>query len=97
MGVRARNVGKHDDVSQPGDFCFTVQNGVEGCAGLIYLCPCGCGIEGALTFRKGVNEDKHPAWDWDGNQAAPTLSPSIRRTVGCRWHGHLRKGVWESC
>lgn len=31
-----------------------------------------------------------PMWDFDGNAAAPTFSPSIN-CGGC-WHGHIRNG-----
>lgn len=32
-----------------------------------------------------------PTWDWDGNEAAPTLSPSIN-CGDCGWHGHIITG-----
>ena len=41
----------------------------------------------------------HPVWQWDGNQEAPTISPSILICVGDGfggrkelWHGWLRNG-----
>lgn len=40
--------------------------------------------------------EDHPAWEWDGNWEAPTLTPSIQRQGACNWHGHLKKGVFES-
>jgi hypothetical protein len=35
-----------------------------------------------------------PTWDWDGNEQAPTLSPSINcnGTGGCGWHGFIQAG-----
>ena len=62
---------------------------------LTYVCPCGCKewrqvpVEGALK------------WAWDGNEAAPTLTPSIlhvaNRAERCHWHGFLTAGVWKTC
>jgi hypothetical protein len=37
---------------------------------------------------------KTPAWKWDGNREAPTLSPSIN--VIDRWHGYLKAGKLET-
>lgn len=33
-----------------------------------------------------------PTWDWDKNESAPTLSPSIDCS-DCGWHGHIVKGA----
>lgn len=60
-------------------------------AGMIYCCPCGCGATGALAFRPHAS----PSWEWDGNNEAPTLKPSVHH-VG-HWHGWLTGGVWLSC
>lgn len=32
-----------------------------------------------------------PTWTWDGNEAAPTLSPSINCSE-CGWHGFIQNG-----
>jgi hypothetical protein len=37
-------------------------------------------------------------WTWDGNEEAPTLSPSVDCRVedgGCGWHGWIRAGKLE--
>lgn len=75
---------------RPGAFDFYTAEGRER-AGMIYICPCGCGATGALAFRPA----RSPSWEWDGNEEAPTLSPSVHH-VG-HWHGYLRAGIWESC
>jgi hypothetical protein len=34
-------------------------------------------------------------WDWDGNEEAPTLTPSINCNGGpssCGWHGFIQQG-----
>jgi len=36
----------------------------------------------------------YPAWNWDGNREAPTLTPSIN-VIGV-WHGYLRAGKLET-
>ena len=60
---------------------------------LQFVCPCGCGAVVLLPVST-VKADN--CWQWDGNVNLPTLSPSIQRTSGCRWHGYLRRGVFES-
>lgn len=42
-----------------------------------------------------VKTEGKPNWAWDGNEDAPTLSPSIHN-IG-HWHGFLRNGRFESC
>ena len=42
--------------------------------------------------------DARPAeliWNWDGNEAAPTVRPSIRCAI-TGWHGYLTAGRMES-
>lgn len=57
-------------------------------------CPCNCGTPLLLSLSKA----RRPRWsvstDWWGR---PTLSPSVRRTDGCRCHFWLRKGTVEWC
>ena len=66
-----------------GAVCFMGQDG------LAFKCPC-CGTEGYLPF-KGPGD----TWEWDGNTTAPTVTPSIRYTGGCLWHGWLKAGVFR--
>lgn len=68
--------------------------------GMAFGCPCGCGRTYGATWRPG-------GWSWDGNEQAPTVTPSL----GCypageslvgpdgtyHWHGYLRAGVFEEC
>jgi hypothetical protein len=62
---------------------------------LFYICPCGCGEHLSLPVKIGPwVQGASPCWGWDGNRDAPTLTPSIRRLNGCRYHGHLQAGVW---
>ena len=84
-----------DEITEPGSFSYFV-DGTDKIAGLLFLCPCGCGEKGSLDFRAN-NPDKHPSWMWDGNEDHPTLSPSVLKTSGCKWHGHLVAGVWKEC
>lgn len=67
-------------------------------SGITMVCPCGCGTQHYLPFRGApYTTDLGPAWGWDGNVEAPTLSPSVRMLTPCAWHGYLRAGFWESC
>lgn len=57
-------------------------------------CPSRCGTPLLLS----LNQARRPRWsvstDWWGR---PTLTPSVRRTDGCRCHFWLRKGMVEWC
>lgn len=55
---------------------------------LSFVCPCGCRDVVLVPIRQGAGN----SWDWNENMDAPTLKPSIFRTVGCRWHGYLTDG-----
>jgi hypothetical protein len=89
--VRATFVEDLDErLGVPGAFEFYVDKPGGALAGLIYVCPCGCGQQGALPFRRPAAA--RPSWIWDGNRQAPTLSPSVHH-VG-HWHGWLKNGFW---
>lgn len=65
--------------------------------GLMYCCPCGCQDWRMIGVIEGP--PKAHFWAWDGNETAPTLSPSIKHMPppqgGCSWHGHLEVGIWR--
>lgn len=48
-----------------------------------------------IHCREGPDLGSEKEWGWDGNMDCPTLTPSILNTG--EWHGHLVKGVLESC
>jgi hypothetical protein len=58
---------------------------------LHYACPCGCGDCGSVPVKVGYGG---PHWVWSGDLVNPTLTPSIQKTTGCRWHGYLTNGEW---
>jgi hypothetical protein len=98
MEVTAHEVKDWDDMKNPGDFiyesAFAVQaDGKDEPAGIVFLCPCGCGAHRAARFG-GIN---HPTWTWNGDKEKPTLTPSLLSTTGCKWHGYLTEGVFRSC
>lgn len=62
---------------------------------ILFVCPCGCGSLSNLPIKTG--EKTAHSWSWDGNETQPTLSPSIRQMIGCKYHGHLIQGVWSFC
>lgn len=77
----------------PGAFQYYVDEKDGPISGMIYVCPCGCGAQGALKFRdRGREPGERPSWIWDGNEDMPTLEPSVHH-VG-HWHGWLRNGEW---
>jgi hypothetical protein len=76
----------------PGSAKWAVnQEGVP--AALLFVCPCGCGA----LCHVNVTPGSASGWGWDFNTVAPTLTPSILRTMGCRWHGYLTAGEWRPC
>lgn len=100
MGVTARRVDDIDAAGNvPGAFEYYAE-GDRAVAGMVYICPCGCGSHGDLPFRPAT--PAHPSWQWDGNREAPTLDPSVHDIyrkdgqIKTHWHGWLRKGVWTS-
>jgi hypothetical protein len=67
-------------------------NGTDGAvAGLTFVCPCGCGNVGHVPVREGYGGH---VWKWNGDRKEPTLTPSIQRTSGCKWHGFLNDGLF---
>lgn len=54
--------------------------------------PCSGGRFSRCILKITTGEAKHPVWHWDGNEEAPTLTPSIGCEHRCGWHGHLTKG-----
>jgi len=86
--VIAKRVDDIDEAKEAGSFEYFVAGDNEP-AGVIYLCPCGCGQIRSLDFKPHGS----PSWDWDGNVEKPTLTPSVH-WIG-HWHGFLRNGVWE--
>ena len=62
-------------------------------ASLIFTCPCGCGVIAAAAVHL---HESGTGWKWNGNRNQPTLTPSVQRTDGCKWHGYLIMGAWTS-
>lgn len=87
--VTAELVNDIDVSKKPGAIEYFTST-ERGIAGLLFKCPCGCGLMGALDFRP----HESPSWDWNGDKEKPTLTPSVH-TPG-HWHGFLTDGVWRS-
>jgi Family of unknown function (DUF6527) len=66
---------------------------------LAFVCPgCQSGDDSTGLHMLPVNSTaKSPAWTWDGNLEAPTLSPSILTHVGPEsvCHSFLTAGVFS--
>ena len=75
-------------IEKPGDFCF----GPE--LDYIYLWLPGTNGPDAIQIQRG-SPGGNRVWGWDGNQEAPTLTPSIHARG--QWHGYLRSGRLASC
>lgn len=92
-----------DDGGLPGQFAYYVHySDKERVAGLLFICPCGCGELQSVGFHTPVAGER-PLWHWDGNREKPTLTPSINilqlndkgERIGEHWHGYLTAGRWR--
>ena len=66
-------------------------------AGLNFQCPCGCGDLLGIRFLNDKGQVDSTCWTFDGNDAEPTCTPSIKHTDRCQWHGFLTKGYFTTC
>ena len=76
----------------PGAYLIDAGPAELGFATIIYVCPCGCGEKNSLPIATG--EKKPQYWQWNGELTNVTLTPSIKRMDGCKYHGFLTKGEW---
>jgi len=60
---------------------------------VVFVCPCGCGA----TIGLNLLADASPRWRLHEHSVGPTLSPSVRRTTGCKSHFVLRRGWITWC
>ena len=110
MEVKASKVDKFSDMKHPGDYQYYSQKGVDGHAGIIFVCPCGKHsgeptgmIEGKLATNgiRALPFENAPGigakWNWNGSEEMPSLTPSILDISECHWHGFLTDGVFRSC
>jgi len=83
---------------QPGYFEFQPTLDPSKPVYMQYNCPCGCGSPGILRVLRPIDAPHDSnTWGWDGDEKSPTLSPSIRRLIHCKFHGHLQNGQWSTC
>lgn len=72
---------------------------------ITFGCPCGSAttenlhdynvyLQITVPGDNSQSRGNQPAWQWDGNWEAPTLTPSIQRHGACNWHGFLRGGAF---
>jgi len=98
MEVKAERVESFDTLKQPGQFILTSRIGKDAHTGMLFVCPCGCGEMGGISFDVPEAEGlSGPKWQWDGDEHSPTVKPSIRKVGGCGWHGYLTAGVFVQC
>lgn len=82
--------------AKPCRFGFECPRGRGRCEGLLIV---GADLGGGKVAQRGA---KGPhMWDWNGDFAAPTFTPSIncrthtdagRPAAGCGWHGWITAG-----
>lgn len=106
--VKANRVAGWDELKSPGDFCFMEQHG-NPFGRIVFYCPCGtCGKHYSCSIPIVKGSKQPSAWEWDGNEDSPTITPSIFRHLDiaahgdtpahkCEWHGFLTAGIFRSC
>lgn len=72
--------------------------------GISFNCPCGCDRRCFVPFKNpldgGPDYGLRPDGGWQraGNTFDTlTLTPSVQRLDGCRWHGWITNGEARSC
>lgn len=80
----------------PGEIQYCCIVNTDQICGMTFCCPCGCGDVSYLAFANNEYSTE-PCWQWNGEEEAITLKPSILRTVECKWHGWLTDGVFVEC
>lgn len=95
-GTRRKDIDDLIDNGETGDFCF--QKTKTGLT-LWLKVPTSkddTRSDSARVVRLPLTDTQGgPTWTFDGNQDAPTLSPSVR--VRGMWHGFLKNGELETC
>src|SRR6185312_12534615 len=103
-GVKAREIPAFPEpideqaryFGRPGDMIRSLRHNARGLTwGFLIACP-GCGQFGAVPIFPAEG----PRWEVTEGAADDvttlTLSPSVLKHC-CGWHGHLKRGVFESC
>lgn len=97
--IVAKRVEHWKDVVEPGQYILTTMysDPTKQFAGMVFMCPCGCGEKGSLAFDVPVRTEREKQmWQWNGDVDKPTLTPSIQKTTGCMWHGFLKEGIFTN-
>jgi hypothetical protein len=94
--VKANQVRTYPELRNPGDYLLS-KNSQGQVIDLAFCCPCGCGVVSGIRIDTGNPRQPEPKWQWNGNENCPTVTPSIRKLNGCKWHGFLTDGVFWSC
>ena len=84
------------ELEKPGDFIYYVETQSklkQNIAGMVYICPCGCGNMKTLKFRPS-NNTYVALFTWDENIKKPTLTPELLCYLKDGWKGKLIKGVF---
>lgn len=80
------------EAGPPGS--FFIETFASGHKGMWHRLPDG--NYGYLALRPvAPGQEKHPSWQWDGNEDKPTLHPSVH--LPGRWHGWFTAGRMVSC
>lgn len=89
--IPMKRIANKGDVHIVGEFAWSEENGKRYIAVAL---PGGDTSNGyVLNYLRVGGESNSPGvhWGWDGNEDAPTLTPSLH-CIG-HWHGWVRNGM----
>ena len=93
--IKANRKRGFDELSEPGDFMWSLGFSDSKPSRMLFVCPCGCGDKAGIAVKP--ESGGGPVWSFDGNLDSPTVTPSIRRIDNCQWHGYLTGGYFREC
>jgi hypothetical protein len=88
-----KRIADKGDVDNVGEFAWGDENGVRYIM-IALPCPRADAPDNyIMNYLPVINGGNMPGkrWGWDGNEDAPTLTPSIH-CIG-HWHGWVRNGA----
>lgn len=82
------------ELKNAGDYLYYIDSQSprkDKIAGMVYICPCGCGAMKTLKFRP-ADGTYVALFTWNGNVKKPTLTPKLICYLRDGWTGTLTKG-----
>ena len=98
--MKAIKVKDFDEAMKIGPGAFWFDREGNKIMGLTFVTPDAVDDGRGFWDKIGGVHFKEHGWLFDGNEDAPTVTPSIfvnMHTPNPGWHGYLTKGEWIKC